>query len=77
MILSVSDRTPLIRTDFSDEDAWSRVAEAAAKPPPDGFRANLHVVDNESFDSTEPVCLAQMAQGRTDLVLLILADKTN
>lgn len=76
MILPASDRTPLIRTDFSDDAAWSRVAQAAVNLSPEGFRANLNVVDDRSFDKADPARLAQMAEEHTEHVLLILADAT-
>ena len=42
--------TPLIRTDFSDEQAWHDVARAAVAESEDGFQARLAIVDDPGFD---------------------------
>jgi hypothetical protein len=74
MQFPVSDRTPLIRTDFSSDEAWRRVVEAASSASSDGFRANLHVVDDPTFAGADPASLAGEAEANSDHVLLIIAD---
>jgi hypothetical protein len=44
------DESLLIRTDFSDDDAWRAVREAACAPNPDGFQADLGFVDDRQLD---------------------------
>jgi len=72
MKFPANDRTPLIRTDFSDDAAWHRIVEAASASSPDGFRANLHVVDDRSFEKAAPSDLSADAGGHHHL--LIIAD---
>jgi hypothetical protein len=55
--------TPLIRTDFSDDRAWQALAEAAAAPNADGFRACLAIVEDRSFEGATPEQLAEAAAG--------------
>lgn len=74
MIFPDSDRTPLIRTDFSSEEAWQRVIEAVSKPSPEGFNPNLHLVNDRSFEGADPNQIAGVAGANSDHVLLIIAD---
>lgn len=76
MHLPASDRTPLIRTDFSSDEAWRQVVQAATAASPDGFRANLHVVDDPSFADANPMLLAELADASSDHVLLVIADSS-
>lgn len=73
MILPSSDVTPLIRTDFRDNERWKRVVAAAVQESPEGFCAKLHIVDDRSFEGASPSRIIQLAE-ETDHVLLILAD---
>jgi len=74
MIPTDGERTPLIRTDFSDDTAWERVVEAVSKPSPEGFLANLHPVNDRRYAEVTPEQLAEEADADTNLVLLIIAD---
>ena len=74
MQFPTSDRTPLIRTDFSHDEAWRRVVAAASSASADGFQANLHVVDDDSFAGADPVAIAEAANRSSDFALLIIAD---
>jgi hypothetical protein len=66
--------TPLIRTDFSDERAWQDVARAAVAESPDGFRANLALVDDPALEGAEAVELARSAAADTRHACLFVAD---
>ena len=68
-----SGETPLIRTDFSDDRAWQVLAEAAAAPNADGFRARLALVEDRRFEGATPEQLAAAAAG-TGHACLIVAD---
>jgi hypothetical protein len=57
------DESLLIRTDFSDDDVWRVVCEAACAPTPDGYQASLGFVDDRQLD------------GATVEVLLPLVDR--
>ena len=48
--------------------------EAARSPSPDGFQANLHVVDNPGFAGSDPASLVEEAEVSGDHALLIIAD---
>src|SRR6476661_5552616 len=41
-----SDRTLLLRSDYSDEPAWLELCRLVEAPYEDGFRAHLTFVDN-------------------------------
>src|SRR5687768_14535504 len=41
--------TPLVRTDFSDEDAWELVVYELTKPDDDGVEAHVTVVDDRAL----------------------------
>src|ERR1700710_2317047 len=43
------DGSLLIRTDFSDDDVWRVVCEAACAPNPDGFEAYFGFVDDRQL----------------------------
>lgn len=74
MIPIDDDRTPLVRTDFSDDRAWERVIEAVSQPSVHGFLANLSPVNDHRYDNADPVELAKEADANTNLSLLIIAD---
>jgi hypothetical protein len=74
MIPIAGERTPLIRTDFSDDSAWKRIVEAVSKPSPDGFLANLNHVNDRQYDNADPDTLAEQADATTDFALLVIAD---
>lgn len=69
-----SDSTPLIRTDFASDNAWARVVEAASAASPEGFRANLHILDDPCFENADSATLAEAASVASDHALLIIAD---
>ena len=48
--LSRSDRTLVIRTDFSDDRAWSQVRTALDTPTTEGFLASVEFIDQRRFD---------------------------
>ena len=69
-----TDDTPLIRTDFSDELAWTQLVKAATKPSEDGFLANLHIIDDQEFAGIGAETIGQYA-AVTDHSFLFIADK--
>jgi hypothetical protein len=55
------DASLLVRTDFSDDDAWNAlVAEASAAYGPDQFSAGFVAVSDTSFDGMTPADLAEV-----------------
>jgi hypothetical protein len=43
----------LVRTDFTDDDAWARVAAAATRPSPEGFTANVGPFSDPANDGAD------------------------
>jgi hypothetical protein len=64
-MLPKTEYSPVIRTDFGDEEAWAAVCELIRKPVPDGFGdqfyAYVEFVNDLAFrDLTEPELLARV-----------------
>jgi hypothetical protein len=53
--------TPFIRTDFSHNAVWNEVAARACRTSPDGFRANLHFIDDPAFEGMDAQRLRAIA----------------
>lgn len=75
MILPTGEATPLIRIDFSDDEAWSQVVEAATATSREGFQAILEIVDDRAFEGADAERLAELAETTTEHVLLVIADR--
>jgi hypothetical protein len=45
-----NDNSYLIRTDFSDDDAWRALCEAASAPSDDEFEADFTFIDDRQLD---------------------------
>lgn len=64
----------LIRTDFTDGQAWQRVADAALAPSSHGFRAQLELVDDPWYEGlTVEQAVAALPAGQGPF-LTFLAD---
>lgn len=74
MIPIDGERTPLIRTDFSNDSAWKRIIEAVSEPSPEGFLANLNPVNDTRYDNADLDMLAEKAHAATEVNLLVIAD---
>ncbi|MGV9915446.1 DUF6924 domain-containing protein [Streptomyces tendae] len=73
--LPLLEETLLIRTDFSDEDAWQAMRVAVATPAPDedeDFFAALHIVDDPAYRDLDIDEIVELAPEEDSL--LILAD---
>lgn len=54
-----ADASPLVRTDFTDDDAWDAlISQVGAAYDPDLFSAHLAPVSDEWFDGMTPAELA-------------------
>ncbi|MGW2711963.1 DUF6924 domain-containing protein [Streptomyces sp. NPDC001356] len=72
--LPQNEDTLLIRTDFSDEDAWRRLRAVVTTPDEeDGFLAALHIVDDPAYRDLTTEQIVALAPAEDDL--LILADR--
>jgi hypothetical protein len=69
------DNSPFVRTDFSDDAAWRSLVEAAAAESPDGFRAELRIVDDRRFEGCSPAELISRGQGWNGAAVLFIADE--
>lgn len=73
--LPPSESSLLVRTDFTDDAAWSALRTAVTTESDDGFLPDLEVVDDRAWDgaSVEDVRDAALATG-VDSVVLFVAD---
>ena len=72
--LPQTDRTLLIRTDFSDTAAWLAVRAAIATPNEDGFLAVVQVVDDLHYRDLTTGQVVALVPARGHLV--VIADAT-
>lgn len=68
----IDDLTPLVRTDFSDQEAWQALLTAVMTPNEDDFLANIHVVDDPACRDLTSEQVAALAPAHS---LLVVADK--
>ena len=61
-----SEDSLLVRTDFSDDEAWRRVLSLVETKNSDGFRAHVHVVDDAGWDGAEWQAIREAALATTD-----------
>ncbi|MFJ9352146.1 DUF6924 domain-containing protein [Streptomyces sp. NPDC101237] len=72
--LPQTEKTLLIRTDFSDPAAWQALRTAATTPNEEDFVANVHIVDDPAYSdlTTEEIVSLAPPGG----FLMIVADRT-
>ncbi|WP_340539124.1 DUF6924 domain-containing protein [Nocardioides sp. GXZ039] len=78
-----SESTPLVRTDFSDDDAWQRTVALVSAPmriddDPNGssdYRPNIVPIDDRTFEGLDPETLA-LAYREDCVGYVLLADAT-
>jgi hypothetical protein len=56
----------LVRTDFSDDAAWTRVVEECLRPSPEGFEARLQPIDDRALDGADWRSLRDAAMHQED-----------
>ncbi|MPY32951.1 hypothetical protein FNH09_17280 [Streptomyces adustus] len=72
--LPQTEKTLLIRTDFSDQAAWEALRTAATTPDEEDFVANVHVVDDPAYSDLTTEQIVALAPPGDSLV--IVADKS-
>ncbi|GAB2651052.1 hypothetical protein GCM10027169_16100 [Gordonia jinhuaensis] len=76
----VLDFSVLIRSDFSDDDVWEEVREAAVaevwETPSEPFVADLTVVDDDAFDKVSVNDFVSAAEGSDHSVVFVADAKT-
>jgi hypothetical protein len=65
----------LLRTDFTDDAAWTALCEAVRQPSEDGFQALLDCVDDPAYDGLTVEELVGLAAG-SDRSFAFLVDRT-
>jgi hypothetical protein len=68
--------TPLIRTDFTDQESWDALCEAVETPSEDDFLAYVEYIDDPAnSDLTPEQILERYSDPRKRPPLIIVADK--
>lgn len=67
------DGAPLIRTDFSNDEAWDALIGAATATSDDGFVANLSILNDAAFEDVGPTLMEELAV-QSDHAVIFVAD---
>ena len=70
-----SEDTLLLRTDFSDDDAWADLCEAIQQPSEEGFRAFVDCISDPTYDGLTVEQLVILAPKGGDYTFAFLADR--
>lgn len=74
------ESVPLVRTDFSNDDAWAATWNQVASPRHfsggDTFTANVESVDNAAFAELTPAQLVELVPPGAPWAILLIADTT-
>lgn len=73
--LPVSDKSLLIRTDFSDEAAWTDLCERAQAVSDQGFQACVECVSDPAYDGMSVAQLLALAARDGDRTFVFIADQ--
>ena len=75
-----SENSLLIRTEFSNDSAWSKLRSASEALSEDGFQANLTVIDNVDYEGlsvAQLIGLKPSGEQRGEHSFAFLADATS
>ena len=72
--LSTNDATPVIRTDFSDDAAWTKLKHDLAARYMAGFSAHVRFIDNQSYRGLSGQELLQRIPGLDQYGCFFIAD---
>jgi hypothetical protein len=73
--LPKTDNSLLLRTDFSDDAAWTALCEAVQEPSKEGFKAFVDCVSDPVFDGLTVEQLVALAPKGDDRTFAILPDR--
>ena len=73
LIVGKSEKAPLIRADFSSDNAWAALKAEASAPVGD-FQANLEFIEDRSLDGLEVKGLAEALEDYHERSFVFLAD---
>lgn len=48
--LPITNASPVLRTDFSDDAAWAAICAAIGQPSPEGFEAHVEFIEDRGFE---------------------------
>jgi len=65
----------LLRTDFSDDEAWAALCKAAQAPSDEDFQANIDCVSNRFFDGLAVEQVVALAQNVSSHSFAFMADR--
>ncbi|SFR29936.1 hypothetical protein SAMN04488564_12429 [Lentzea waywayandensis] len=74
--LPATPDVPVIRTDFSDQEAWERIKAGIGWVTPDEFEANVSFVDDPVFAGATVAELLAAGPDRPTHALLLVVDET-
>jgi hypothetical protein len=74
-MLPQSWTTPVVRTDFSDQEAWEAIRTAIASPNEDGFKANAEFIDDPAYQDLMIAQILALIPKDHGYRLLAVADK--
>ncbi len=70
-----SEKSLLIRTSFGDDDAWAEVLDLINAQTDEGFRAQVEVVNDRSFDGATAEALNGLDRGGYPFDFIFVADE--
>lgn len=65
----------VLRTDFTDDDAWMSLQTAVQQPSSEGFEANVEFIDDPSVDGMDTHALRAAIPSSYHHTFLIVADR--
>jgi hypothetical protein len=74
--MSTNDATPVIRTDFTDQDSWVKIKRDIAARYFMGFSANVRFIDEKQYSGLTGQELLQRVPGLKDYGCVFVADET-
>jgi hypothetical protein len=74
--LNHDDATPVIRTDFTDEEAWKKIKRDIAAVSSAGFSANVRFIDEGQNSELTGQELTQRVSGLNKYGCIFIADAT-
>ena len=66
------DASPLVRTDFSSDEKWRHAVAMATAETPEGFRAELDIVEDPSLEAKPTAALANDQRWNGARVLFVV-----
>jgi len=68
--------SPVVRTHFDDDHAWTALQEAICTPSPEGFLGSVDVVEDWEFAGLDAPAVVAAVPETADHAVMFLADRT-